>query len=612
MKIYRLLSMNSKPYDEFSLLLMLHCVGTRFITFLLILDYLHAIWVSMYLRSTKRANKDGSVVEYYQLAHNQRHPVTRKPVAKIIHNFGRADQLDRQELVRLCRSIGRVCGLIVSDPLEDDGALLQPMPHSGIPDDLKIHKTLSMGCPLVIEALWERLGLKKTLADIVKAKGMRIPYERALLAMTANRLCDPESKLGVWDRWLSKVYLPSCNGLKLKHMYEAMDLLYEHASEVEKNIFFQTANLFNLEVDLIFYDTTTASFHIDMEDDFDRHCNATIRKFGYSKEGIWSPQVVVALAVTRDGLPVRSWVLPGNTTDVETVERVGADLRGWNLGRALFVADSGVNSEDNRSELARACGKYLLACRMANVAEIKRDVLSKRGRYTVFKDNLQAKEVVIGNGERRTRYILCYNPKEAQRQREHRKAVVALLEAELKSHPNTSATAQWAIELLASRRFKRYLRVTKGGQLRIDRMAIRDAAKYDGKWVLETNDDTINLEDAARGYKGLMVIERCFRSLKRTQIKMTPMYHWASRRIEAHVKICVLALLIERIAELSCGQSWHRIRRALDELQVTEFFNLNYRVLMRNELTQRTRNTLKLLKINSPKQVIELEKRAEK
>jgi len=460
---------------------------------------------------------------------------------------------------------------------------------------------------LVIEALWERLGLKKTLSDIVKAKGLRIPYERALLAMTTNRLCDPESKLGVWDRWLSKVYLPSCNGLKLKHMYEAMDLLYEHAAEVEKNIFFQTANLFNLDVDLIFYDTTTASFHIDTEDDSDRHPNATIRKFGHSKEGTWSPQVVVALAVTREGIPVRSWVLPGNTADVATVKQVRADLRGWNLGRALFVADSGMNSEDNRSELARACGKYLLACRMANVAEIKRDVLSKRGRYTTFTDNLQAKEVVIGDGEGRTRYILCYNPKEAERQRKHRKMIVTLLEAEIQTHTDTSAKAQWAIELLASRRFKRYLRITKAGQLRIDRMAIREAARYDGKWVLETNDDTISLEDAARGYKSLMVIERCFRSLKRTQIKIMPMYHWASRRIEAHVKICVLALLIERIAELSCNKSWHQIRYALDDLQVTEIFNLNHRVLMRNELSAKTRNIFKLLKIKPPKQVVELE-----
>lgn len=561
----------------------------------------------MYLRSTKRQNKDGSSVEYYQLAHNERHPKTRKPVAKIIHNFGRADQLDRQELVRLCHSIARVCGLIVTDPYDESVGSSEKASVS-LGDKLTIRQTLALGCPLVIEALWERLGLKKTLQDVARAVGAQMGYERALLAMVANRLCDPDSKLGVWDRWLSTVYLPSCQGLKLRQMYEAMDLLHAHAEQVEKTVFFQTADLFNLEVDLIFYDTTTASFSIDAEDEPERHPNATLRKFGHSKEGFWAPQVLVALAVTREGVPVRSWVLPGNIADVSTVEMVRSDLRGWNLGRAMFVADAGMNSEDNRTELARACGKYLLACRMANVTEIKRDVLSKRGRYTVFKDNLHAKEVIVGDGERRKRYILCYNPKEAERQRQHRQMTIQLLEQELESHKDRSATAQWAIELLASRRFKRYLRILKSGQVRIDRNAVREAEAYDGKWVIETNDDTISLEDAACGYKGLMVIERCFRSLKRTQIKMTPMYHWASRRIESHVKICVLALLIERIAELACGKPWQRIRGALEKLQVTEFLDLNHRVLMRNELAADTRKMLKLLKITPPRQVIHLEK----
>jgi len=432
-----------------------------------------------------------------------------------------------------------------------------------------------------------------------------------LLAMTPKRLCSPESKLGVWDRWLYTVYLPSCDKLKLHHMYEAMDMLYAHAAEVEETVFFHTANLFNLDVDLIFYDTTTASFTTDYEDDPD-DADVSLRQFGHSKEGTWSTQVVVALAVTRDGIPVRSWVLPGNTTDVNTVEKVRADLRGWNLGRALFVADSGMNSQDNRTELSRACGKYLLACRMANVAEIKRDVLSKRGRYTVFKDNLHAKEVIVGDGERRKRYILCFNPKESERQEKHRQDVIACLESELERHPDSNASAQWAIELLASRRYKRYLKVTKAGKIRINRGAVRQAAKYDGKWVLETNDDTISLEDAAMGYKGLMVIERCFRSLKRTQIKMTPMYHWLSRRIEAHVKICVLALMIERIAERTCGQPWSKIARSLQKLQVTKFFNLNHRVCLRNEIPADTRNILNKLKINPPKQLVHLEKHPQK
>jgi transposase len=560
----------------------------------------------MYLRTTKRTNKDGSVVEYFQLAHNERHPETRKPVAKIIHNFGRVDQLDRQELVRLCQSIARVCGIQVTDPLVET-AVPSPATAVGLPADLKIKQTLALGCPIVIEALWERLGLKKTLNAIEQAAGVQAPYERALLAMVANRLCDPESKLGVWDRWLSTVYLPSCVGLKLRHMYEAMDLLHANIEEIEKTVFFNTANLFNLEVDLIFYDTTTASFHVDYEDDSEPDSNATLRKFGHGKEGGWAPQVVVALAVTREGIPVRSWVLPGNTADVSTVAQVRADLRGWNLGRAMFVADSGMNSEDNRAELAKACGKYLLACRMASVSEVKREVLAKRGRYTKFKDNLHAKEVIVGDGERRRRYILCYNPKEAERQQHHRQMIVELLETELARHKDHSATAQWAIELLASRRFKRYLRTTKAGMVRINRTAVTEAAKYDGKWVIETNDDTISLEDAACGYKSLMVIERCFRSLKRTQIKMTPMYHWASRRIESHVKICVLSLLIERIAELACGMSWHHIKRALDTLQITEFFDLKYRVLMRNEVTPEAVNILKSLKIKLPKQVVHME-----
>jgi len=158
-------------------------------------------------------------------------------------------------------------------------------------------------------------------------------------------------------------------------MYDAMDVLHEHAEHVEKTVFFQVANLLNLSVDVIFYDTTTALLAVDYEDEEE----GGLRQYGHAKEGMWAPQVVVALAVTREGIPVKSWVFPGNTTDVNTVETIKKDLRGWNLGRALFVADSGMNSEKNRKELAKACGTYLLATRMASVKEIKKTVLSHPG-----------------------------------------------------------------------------------------------------------------------------------------------------------------------------------------------------------------------------------------
>lgn len=542
----------------------------------------------MYLRTTRRKNKDGSVSTYYQLAHNERHPDTQKPVAKIIHSFGRADTLDREQLVRLCRSIARVCGVEVVDPVDNSNR------KGGLPRNVTIVRTLQFGAVSTIAHMWEQLGIGKTLRDIVQEKKYQPELEKALLAMVANRLCVPESKLGVWDRWLDTVYMPQCSALKLRQMYEAMDMLYEHAEYVEEKIFYQIANLMNLFVDIIFYDTTTASFSVDYADEDGP------RQYGHAKEGIWAPQVVVALAVTREGIPVRSWVFPGNTADVSTVKKIKEDLRGWNLGRALFVADSGMNSHENRQELAKACGKYLLATRMASVAEIKKTVLSQPGRYKKLKDNMYAKEVALENGKR---YIICFNPKEAKRQAKHRQDIVAMLEEELAGHKGNDASAQWAIDLLASRRYKKYLAVSDTGTVRIDRAAIKAAGKYDGKWVLETNDDTISLEDAAHGYRGLMVIERCFRSLKRTQIKMMPMYHWLPRRIEAHVKICILALLIERIAEIKNDMPWSQIKQSLQRVQATQFQTPGHVFFQLNEIAGEANRLLEKLAVPLPARV---------
>jgi transposase len=366
-------------------------------------------------------------------------------------------------------------------------------------------------------------------------------------------------------------------------------------------VFFKTADLFNLEADLVCYDTTTCSFSIDQGDDDD---DEGLRKFGHSKEGSWSPQVVVALAVTKQGLPVRSRVFPGNTGDVATVAKVKQDLKGWKPGRALFVGDGGMNSEENRQMLARACGTYVLAVRAGSGSEVQEEVLSRPGRYRELSDNLRAKEVVVGEGERRRRYILCFNPKEAERQSRHRAQVPEEIEAKLLQHQVRQATAKWAIGLMASKRWGRYLKVGSGDQVVVDQEKVRKAERMDGKWVLITNDDTLSLDDAAAAYKNLAVIERCFRTLKRTELSMSPMYHWLPRRIEAHVKICVFGLLLERIVEVEVGRPWRRVRKAPERLRVTEYQNGSHRFFRRNEVPPEAAAILKKLKIPLPKPVL--------
>jgi transposase len=376
------------------------------------------------------------------------------------------------------------------------------------------------------------------------------------------------------------------------------------------------SSLLDLEVDLVFYDTTTVAFSVDTGDEEweDEDCEDSpedtpdiLGQYGRPKDGSWSVQMVVALAVTREGLPVRSWVFPGNTADMATVAKVKRDLKGWKLGRALFVGDGGLNSEANRHELAKACGTYLLATRLNSVKETKQDVLSRPGRYRKVSHNLHVKEVVVGrDGVRHRRYLLCYNPKEAKRQQKRRKEIVQQLEQELARHRNMSATAQWAIELLASPRTKRYLTINDKGQIRLDKKAVQQAARTDGKWVIQTNDDTLTPEDAACAYKSLSVIERCFRTLKRTQLKLEPVHHRLSRRIEAHVKICVMALLIERFAELACEQPWSRIHPVLSRFQATEVHTSSHLFFRRNEPSSALMNLMKKLAIPLPDSILSI------
>ena len=321
-------------------------------------------------------------------------------------------------------------------------------------------------------------------------------------------------------------------------------------------MFWRAADLFKLDVDLVFYDATTAWFETDEEDVAAHEWRGLtfepLRRRGHSKEGRDNdPQVVIALAVTRDGVPVRSWVFPGATPDVTTVQKIKDDLRAMRLGRVLFVGDAGLYSKANLDELAKGAGRYVLAAPIGRVREIRDEVLSHPGRYADVTPSLRAKEVVLGEGERRRRYVLCLNEEEADRQRRRRAEILEVLEAELASlkadHPKA------ACRLIASRRFGPYLSRDDGGRPYLDREKVRRAEQLDGKFVLTTNDDTLSVADIALGYKGMWVIESCFRKMKTTGLAVRPMFHWMPHRITAHVKLCVLALMIQRTAEIATG-----------------------------------------------------------
>jgi Transposase DDE domain len=559
----------------------------------------------MYLRTTRRRNKDGSVVAYYQLAETRWDPVKRRPTAHIIHNFGRADTLDRDALARLARSITRVCagGLDVPEEVASPG------------ETLEIEWARPLGVVHVARALWEELGIGAVLRGLERSGPRRAPHALALFTMVVNRLAEPLSKLACYEHWVpERVYLPEAEALTLEHLYFALDFLDTHIDALEREIFFRTADLFRADVDLIFWDTTTVSFEIDAEDEAEATRRGKtlppLRKRGYSKGGHGhTPQVVVGLALTRDGLPVRSWVFPGHTVDATTVAQVKESLRGWRLGQAIFVGDAGMDSEANRQELAKGVGHYILAMPMGKLAEVQQEVLSRAGRFRRVHDRLEVKEVVVGDGARRRRYIVCRNLAEAERQRQHREEVLAALRQELdRLDPQAPAHTKRACELVASQRYGRYLARGPGGRLTIDAAAVQRAARMDGKYVLLTNDDSLTPEDIGLGYKAMMLIEACFRRMKTTGLRIRPVYHWTAHRIASHVKLCVLALLLQRAAEIRTGDTWRNIRLVLEEIQAVRYRVGGTTIIQSTHLTAQARTLLKKLHVAPPPRRLAVER----
>ena len=197
----------------------------------------------MYLRETRRTNRDGSVVRYLQLAHNERHPQTGSPVAKVIHNFGRAETVDRAALARLVSSISRFL-----DPAT----------------------AVTAAAVAEVEVLdSRRLGAVWTLDRLCEA------VERVCFALVAQRACEPGSKLA-GTRWVAeRVAVEGCPGFSEDAAYAAMDFLLAALAEIAERIFASVAHLLNLDLDIVFVDTTSTYWSSTSPTNSPRRCART-------------------------------------------------------------------------------------------------------------------------------------------------------------------------------------------------------------------------------------------------------------------------------------------------------------------------------------------------
>jgi len=510
---------------------------------------------------------------YVQLVQAYRDASTGKPKQRTVASLGRLDQLNT-ELHSVIAGLQRVTGQTPTAPAA-------PL----APPSLSFDAARDFGDVYTLTELWNALGFDG-LRGVFRHTRHSIDVEALIRVMVFNRLCDPDSKLGVL-RWLETVALPgtSLESIDHQHLLRAMDALIDHKTEVDGVMASLLRPLVDQDLAMVFYDMTTirAAGLSEQEGDL-RHC-------GMAKVGVVERQVMLGVVQTSEGLPLYHEVFDGNTGEVTTIKGVIEKIVArFPIKRVIAVADRGLLSTENLADLQ---GIVLPG---GNKLEF---ILAVPGRrYGDFVELLEpfhteqclpAKEEILGETVwNKLRLIIAHDPQvslDAGAKRDQRidalktqaQQWVGKLndQDEGKRKPGKKLSDGGArakfYRQVCEAHLARIVKVDLKSELftyDIDERALKHAKMMDGKLLLVTNAPDFTPEEVIKRYKSLADIERGFRVLK-SEIEIGPIYHRLPNRIHAHASICFMALILYRVMRSRLRDSNTKIspERALDKLR---------------------------------------------
>lgn len=443
----------------------------------------------------------------------------------------------------------------------------------------------ALGNVWALNELWESLGFGE-LRRVFRKTRHSIDVEALIRVMVFNRLCDPESKLGVL-RWLDTVAMPGIEveSITHQHLLRSMDALVDHQTEVDAVVANLLRPLIDQELSVVFYDMTTLRTEGRSTQDGD------VRQFGMAKEGLIARQVMLGVVQTGDGLPIYHEVFAGNTAESPTLLPTLKTVldRFPSIRRVVLVADRGLLSLDNLEALSE------IRLQRGEPLEF---VLAVPGRrYSEFAELLDgfqaqcldAEQEVVGELPwRNLRLVVAHNPEVARESQALRRERIEALEAQAgvwvgkldaqdagvktrgKKLSDSGAKAR-LYHAVKDAHLANIIRVDLKNELfsyEIDHDALALAELMDGKLLLVTNTPDLPPQGVVDRYKSLADIERGFRVLK-SEIEIGPVFHRLPARIKAHAAICFMALILYRVMRqrLRSANADMSPERALDELQ---------------------------------------------
>lgn len=531
----------------------------------------------MFVR-VKSSVQKGQTYNYLQIVESKREG--KKVRQKVIANLGRLEHL---------QATGQIDGLVAS--LAKFSENLKVIKASQSPD-FKSCRTTEWGSAMVFERLWAEQGLPEIIGKLSRGRKFGFDLERVCFALALQRLSEPGSDLQGSD-WAPTVEARGFDKIALQHFYRTVGWLSEVRDDLESELFWRDRDLFNRELDLVFIDTTSTYVYRDEETEF---C-----KRGYSRDHRPDlPQMMICVAVDRDSWPISWEVLPGNTADVRSFERLIAKFRKrFKIGRVSVVADRGMLSK-NTIELLEgneaAPFDYILGCRLRNNKEVGEKVLRRAGRYREISANLKVKDVSVDG----RRYVICRNDDGATRDAAARKTMVDKLRKKIESGGAKS--------LVGNGGYRRFLKGEKGSW-RIDADAVKADARFDGLFVLRTG-LKLPAEEIAKTYKGLWRVERTFREQKST-LEIRPLYHHCDDTRIGHIAASFLALRLEvdlrkRLEDLGIDIRWRNLMRDLKRLQAVRISMDGDGYLVRTDLEGDAYQAFKAAGVGVPPKVVRL------
>lgn len=524
----------------------------------------------MYLRTMRRKNKDGALREYLCIVRSKREG--RRVKQLFVGNLGRVDQLHgTEEIDNLVEKLGEYCKRVKLYTAED----------------ISNEWDKEYGLVEVYKRLWEELGLGDILRKYLGEYGYKMDVESAIQAMVIGRLISPQSKLGTYG-WIDDVYEQRWAGLDLHHFYRAMDFLLEQKAKMEVEIFEGLRNLFQQGLDLIMFDTTSIRYRGKGVDE--------LIQYGYSRDKLKNvKQIIIGILMTREGIPVGHEVWRGDTSDVKAFEQIISKVKDrFKISRIIFIADRGMVSKKTIDKLDESEYEYIVGIKMRRLDKSTRvELLSPLGFNKVAR-SLEVKEKILDG----KRYIICYNPEEAEEDARDREYFMKIIKEKI----DKNTIKDWIIK----NGYKKYLKVS-GAEIKLDEERLRKEALYDGKWILLTNTDFPS-RDISFYYKGLWQIERGFRSLK-TELETAPIYHWIEPRIRAHIYICFLALVMrialqKKIKAIDHSLSFSEVIRDVSKIKATKLKINNEEFIIRTDLTGNAHVAFKAVNMRVPNKII--------